>query len=54
MEQREPFRFLSKQEFEKLSQEQKMAYLLGASAELKRRGDELKKITAHDLDGPAS
>lgn len=54
MEQREPFRFLSKQEFEKLSQDQKMTYLLGASAELKRRGDELKEITAHVPDSPAS
>ena len=50
MEQRGPFRFLPKEEFEKLSQVEKIVYLDGATAELKRRGEELRDFTTESQD----
>ena len=45
MAQEEPFRFLDKQQFEKLSQAERIAYLKRATAELTRRGQELRELS---------
>jgi hypothetical protein len=45
MEQRGPFRFLSLEEFNKLNQAEKSIYINGATQELMRRGEELRKLT---------
>lgn len=45
MEQGEPFRFLRRHEFEKLTPAEKIIYLDGATSELRRRGEELRSFT---------
>jgi hypothetical protein len=45
MEQRGPFRFLTLEEFNKLSQAEKSTYIHGATQELMRRGEELRELT---------
>ena len=45
MEQGNPFRFLRRVEFEKLTPAEKIVYLDGATAELRRRGEELRSFT---------
>jgi hypothetical protein len=45
MAQKEPFRFLDKEQFEKLSQSERIAYLKRATAELTRRGQELRELS---------
>jgi hypothetical protein len=49
MDLRYPFRFLPAEEFNKLSQADKIAYIHGATEELKRRGEELREYTRHIL-----
>jgi len=47
MELRYPFRFLPAEEFNKLSQAEKITYIHAATEELKRRGEELREYTRH-------